>query len=71
MLNRLYLFLIPRRSVQTAAPKVVRRTTESADAKTQQTREAWKAMALASGWTPEFQKQKSLDAAFKSLFIVS
>jgi hypothetical protein len=58
------------RNVQTAPPKVLRASLDSTDVKTKQTRENWKAMALASGWTPEFQKQKSLDAAFKTLFIV-
>jgi len=58
------------RNVQTA-PKALRASLESTDVKTKQTREEWKAMALSSGWTPEFQKQKSLDAAFKTLFIVA
>jgi len=35
----------------------------------QQTKEEWRVMALASGWSPEFQEKKSLEAAFGSLFI--
>ena len=40
-----------------------------ATASGEQTREQWKAMALASGWTPEFQKRKALETAFDSMFI--
>lgn len=35
----------------------------------EQTKEEWRLMALASGWTPEFQKKKAFEAAFGSLFI--
>ena len=35
----------------------------------EQTKDEWRAMAEASGWTPEFQKKKALEAAFGSMFI--
>lgn len=35
----------------------------------EQTKDEWRAMALASGWTPEFQKKKALETAFGSMFI--
>ena len=35
----------------------------------EQTKDEWRAMALASGWTPEFQKKKAFETAFGSLFI--
>ncbi len=35
----------------------------------EQTKEQWRAMAEASGWTPEFQKKKALETAFGSMFI--
>lgn len=35
-----------------------------------QTKEEWRAMALASGWSPEFQKKKAMETAFGSLFLI-
>jgi hypothetical protein len=42
-----------------------------ATASGEQTRDQWKAMALASGWTPDFQKKKALETAFGSMFITA
>jgi hypothetical protein len=42
-----------------------------ATASGEQTRDQWTAMALASGWTPDFQKRKALETAFGSMFIAA
>ena len=35
----------------------------------EQTKEEWRAMAAASGWSPDMQRRKALEAAFGSMFI--
>jgi len=72
LIFRLLNLLHCRASTRGAVPlTAVSSGADLATASGEQTREQWKAMALASGWTPEFQKKKALETAFGSLFIAA
>ena len=46
----------------------VKSSADLANQLNKQTKEEWLAMALASGWQKEFQRQKAHEAAFNSMF---